>query len=1345
MVNIRNTNEIISSLIDFYKLVKPNLDTKPGTVTRDVFISPLASQLSILYDHLSTISSKQSLRSVIGSDLDKFAKNFGISRRQASSSSGIALLTFASVDGNISINKGDLVFSSSGVSFSVNTNNRINSSNSNFYKSVALKYKADLDLLGITDQYALEISVTASTAGSFGNIAKYSLSRTNIPGVSNVTNTIAFSSGLDSESDSLFKNRILSLFSGSSVGTNLGYFNAASSVDNILDVYVVEPNDVLMERDGAIVEKNVDGSLSIVKEGSGGKVDVVILGSNTVEASDSFIYLDKSNKSDPTSEKNNYVIGQILSDSNKTISKKRADNIKSGILPTQPVNSIIEVSGSLSGSNFKEKTVDSNGIVSGNYEIVKDSGYYANSSWGLDTFKWISDRISNFQEERIKNQQDGQDELTYTGVKKISKIEQTIFVSNENSKVTSDRSILQLLHYPVTAVTRVFNTNTGERYIISNQNLDGQGSINTTGRIKITGNTLPSQSDVLQVDYSWIVNFDPNLDFDGLYLNNNSRVVEDSVDWGFSSLVKEEKIKFIKDTSGTFFVGETTLPINTVLFAKKYKEVFGKLTKITSGKYVNRLSITIENIPYSINSVDSIKLYRTNKEIYKTYLNDGLYESYSSLFVNDVVYTLNITLPSDALGNEDDFVSVILNLSDTFSVDSLNGSSSNYTVSIPESNVNESVDSLNMLITYISASNNLYSGAISTLPSSRLSNGFFPTLVGKQNLNINNNIKTENATVQLNTDGDLYVEISVTNDYTNINTDSIVSIISLTSGLEYWNQFNIGSVDFDITSKKYQLILSGLNAPAQGDRVFVLYYPKEILRFQNLNYSNNLVFYNIDLAKYDGSSYYVPIYKFQDGYNLSFSIKSIADGYEYFSSNDGYLLGSTQEANFYSSSLDFNLIPNLLNYKITINDGYSTGTFDILSLEEDINSIKIGRYLSNLDTNNVFVYKITDGKEIKASSIDYENNKIILDGNVSLNDIIVYGFYESMVLKNSSSRVLLSINDNILNQGSISITGPTATKGTEVIFTATSSSYKVDLSEAIRKILNISSTTTIPSSVKLINVLSLDKVTESNGTVTSVEYSYDIKNSKLKNSYYFNEFQNDTSLNNFEIRLGESSFNLLEPISVGDKLRVTFYVITEDDVESINFSKNGFQYSNKKFMYVNKLTSSGFKNSLSTKINLSLFNEPNTSSRYKVTYDYLAPKQNERIIIKYNYNKAVADVTFAIENSRPINADVLVKQANVIDIGISVIILINQNLNIDELTIKQNVSNAITNAVNIFELGRTLEDIDIQLASDGVDGVDRTRVLYFNKYGESGTLTKIQSQNNEYFSLKELTINTEFR
>ncbi len=288
MVAIRNINDIILGLIDFFKVAQPDLDTKPGTVARDLFIEAPASQLSLIYDELSNVSGLQSLILTQGANLDKLAQNYGLSRNSAVSSSGTALLTFSSLDAPFAINQEDLVMTRSGLSFRVTTPIAINPSSANLYRSIATKFRNDLDYVGISDEYAIQVLVQASSPGSNGNIAKYSLSKSTTNGITGVTNVANFTGGSDLESDPSFRNRILSLFNGSSIGTSLGYKNLATSVNNVFDAIVIEPGDPLMTRDGTEVSIASDGTRTIISEGNGGKVDVIVLGENLIQSADTF-------------------------------------------------------------------------------------------------------------------------------------------------------------------------------------------------------------------------------------------------------------------------------------------------------------------------------------------------------------------------------------------------------------------------------------------------------------------------------------------------------------------------------------------------------------------------------------------------------------------------------------------------------------------------------------------------------------------------------------------------------------------------------------------------------------------------------------------------------------------------------------------------------------------------------------------------------------------------------------------------------------------------------------------------------------------------------------------------
>jgi len=1355
MTSIKSANEIILNLIDFFKSAQPDLDTKPGTVARDLFIDAPATQLALLYDELSRVSTKQSLRTVIGQDLDKLGKNFGQVRRQSTFATGVAILTFSSDLSPITIKKGDLVIALNGFAYSINSGTTILPANSNFYRSIASKYRNELDAIGISDEYAIEVSVTATSAGISGNIGKFSLTRTNISGISNVTNVVAFSGGTNQENDDVFRNRILSVFSGSSTGTALGYQNIAFGTEGVLDAVVIEPGDPLMTRDGTITKKNADGTLEIVSEGTGGKVDIVVLGNVLTENTDSYIYIDKSNQNDPTSSKNDFVLGQIDGDENKTINKKRRDNIKSGVLPEQPVYLITEVSGSLSGSNFIEKSIDEFGRVSGNYELVKDDSIVAGSPWAQDKIKWISNKVSLFNEDKIKGQFNGQDTTSFSDVLEIPKIQQNISITNENSIVTSDRSVIQLLHYPATNVTRVFNVNTGERYLITDQNFDGDSVINTTGRIQISGNTLPNQSDTLQVDYNWIVSFDQYTDYDGLVNTSNSRNVVDSIDWGYSSLVKNEKIRFDLNTTSTFFVGNTTLPITSILSAKKFLQTNGVVYKVASGIFVNRLAVNITNLPTETLTVDSVKYKNTNIELYNTSDQNNTFINTSIVVGTEVRYLTTIILPTDTKAQEDDIVEVWLNAKDVFTVNNISGTTSNTTITIPFDNVDTLATQIILLVDYIASPSELLNYGVSSLPLSRLGQGFVRSNVGYNQSSNTNCFKYENLVVQQDLSLSYYIQLSVLASEFTLLKDDVVTVVRLSDGLELYNLNNQGTITTG-SSGNIQIVLNGYNTPATGDRVLVVYKPIDSKRFQPFGFTNQLIGYRIDtLSKNLNNLLYVNLNKFIDQNSIEFYVLSNTSNIETVFVTDGYLtVNPLDESEAFISSLtkNFGLYPELLLNQIlivnaeTINDGY----FDILSYDDTTNVITIKRNLSKIDKNQISVIRLNNGKDLWSSSGSIEDNIVYLseDTLANVNDKVVVLFYNYKNSRSSPCMLSASISDQVSNNGIISIYGNTITKAQDVVFTSTLNGLKLNINEAIRKVLSLNSTTAIPSNVKLVRIAKLEKVTTVSITsdeVLQILATYDLKNTSLKeNVYYSHDFTQDLTLGNLDFVLPATIINSANEPSVGDKFRITFYYVTENDLENLSYTRNGVLYTNKLFAFINKLyVSSGFRTSQSTRLSLIALNQPSLGARYKVFYDYLAPKQNERIFIRYNYNRLISNVTFAIENSRPINADILVRGNKEVLLDVTVNIVIETAMKKSTNTIVQNVRDILISTLTTNKLGQLIDENDILNAAKSISGVNRARVLYFNVSGQSGKVTKVQAQKDESFVSNNVIVNVE--
>jgi Baseplate J-like protein len=1370
MVTIRSVNEIILSLIDFFRLAQPDLDTKPGTVARDLFVDAPASTLSSLYDELSGIADKQSLRLVVGSDLDKLAQNFGVVRRQATPSSGIALLTFSSLSSPVNINSGDTVTANNGFAYAVTTGISVVPAAINLYRSVAATFRDQLDFAGISDTLAVQVTVTATSAGSVGNIGPYSLNRANIPGVSNVTNTVAFNGGTDQETDAAFRNRVLSSFTGSSVGTALGYLNVALGTTGVSDAFVVQPGDPLMTRDGTIVNIANDGTRTIVSEGSGGKVDIVILGSTLVENSNSFIYQDKSNNNDPTNAKNNIVLGQIAADANKTINQKRIDDIKNSALPAQPVNALLTTTGSLSGPNFQPKSVDSLGRVFGNYELLKDTGVYGGSPFGFDTFHWISNKISNFSEDIIKGQFNGQDATTYTDVLGISAIQQTISITNENSIVTSNRSIIQLLHTPATNVTRVFNVNTGERYIITNQNFDQTGTFNTTGRIQISGNTLPSPSDLLQVDYNWVVNFDRYSDFDGLQYTSNPRSVTNSIDWGYSSVVKNERVLFTQSTVNNFFTGNTSHQIGTVLTTKTFLEVDGTVQLVTSGTFANRLSVVIRNLSSTVLTVDSVSLKNSNVEVYNTAQNDGIFSVSAGVSGINIVYTATIILPGDTTAIDGSHVTAILNSTDVFNSDVTKGSSSGNQITIPSTSIDTTATNLVLLTTYIANVSDLFSSPVISLPTSRAGNGFtLSNNNGFTNFSVTNISRRENQTIQKNLSNQFYIDISVPSSDFSLLTTQVVTVVRLSDGAQVWSSNHPGTIIVGLTGN-YQLILSGFNTPLAGDRVLAIYYTTDNRRSQPSSYSNLPIKTRVNTLAVDSPTgkFIVPINNITSATNLIFSVIEPNTDIVLFAGVDGYLADNGDGTAIFGTATDFSLLPDLTNKKIkitapTILAGITNcnndGIYDILSYSLSTNSLIVTNILENIVPDQISIVRILDGQEIwnYTGTIDLVNNRLLIPASPAalFGDKVYVTLYNFKNLRKSPTKLVGTTLDQALNTGILTVNGTTEAKADSIVFTATNTGLKLNLSEALRKALAISSIAQVPSNIRIAKIIKVEKVITASPTddsILDIVTTYDVKNTTIQNNLlYADDMLGNPLLLPLEFVLPNTRNNTLTTTptnlpTLGDKIRVTFYYVTENDSENLSYTRNGVLYTNKEFTLINKMfISSGFKASQSTRFTATSFTQPSLGARYKAFYDYLAPKQNERILVRYNYNNLISTVTFNVEASRPINADVLVRGAKQVLLDLTMNVVIDPTMLSSTTTILQNLRNQLTTAMTTNKLGLIVDQATLINIAQAVAGISRARILYFNRDGNVGQVLSVQAQGDEYFSPDNVIINTETR
>lgn len=1354
MVNIKSADQIIQDMTELLKVLQPNADIKPGTVIRDLFCELPASQLSLLYDELSNVSNLQSLRIVGGSDLDNLLSNYGLTRKSASKASGVALLTFNAIPAPIAINKGDLIFGSNGLSFAVTNGISVVPTKINSYRSIATKFQNDLDFLNNTDQYAVEVTVQAATPGTAGNVSKYGITRTTTPGVSGVTNVFSFTGGSNQEDDASFRNRGLAIFSGSSTGTTLGYRNTALIDDAVLDALVIEPGDPLMTRDGSVVVKNADGTFTIVSEGTGGKVDIIILGSRLSEYTDSFIYQDKSNKNDPTDTKNIFILGQIPGDQNKTINRRRIDDLAAGTLPAQPVDTITEVTGSLSGANFVEKSIDFLGRVTGNYELIKDTGNFAGSPFGFDKFHWISNQVT-FQEDRIKSTFNGQDNLTFTNVLRIPTVQQSVTIANENSLVVAgDKSIVQLLHLPATNVTRVFNVNTGERYIVTNQNVDGTGSTNTSGRIRITGNTLPSTSDILQVDYTWIVDFDPFVDYDGKILHNNPRASDDSIDWDMANAVRSEFVLFTKNIDGAFYSGTVKHPVSVILSANTFKQADGYASLVSTGNFAGRLAVIISGLLAAVDTVDNIVLQNSNLGIFNTIDANSVITNERVIIGPDIRFNCTIILPTDTPVLVNEPVTVFFNQVDVFTVGSSVGNFIANQITIPSTNMPVLDATLILRVTYLANVQDALTINITNLPASRSGNSFNNnSSTGFINNSISNIIRRENQTAQLNLSSQLIVTLNITSTNFSLTSDQIITVVNLTNGKEIWNADHVGTVSTDVNNN-YVLIFTGFNSPQVGDHVGIFYTVDDVQRSQPFTFDNTLVHKNIQPLQKDviTNRLFVDI---QDLTTDSVSFEIIDPTTNLIvASGTGVMTASPTTGSLAGGVVVFSAIDEVLFKKVRILNSIfpnNNGVYDITTVDSVLNKLTLTNNFANINSNQISIVRLLDNKELwtDAGTIDIIDNKLILPvgSNASLGDIVVILVFVANNLRQAPSKLAITVADQINNTGIITATGTTFTKMKDIVFTATSTSLKQNIAEAVKVALKLNSANNIPSTVKLARITRLSKVTTTTGgAILSTDFVYDILGTNIKdNTFYANEMVDNDALSNLEFILPNTTGNSTSVPQIGDKLQITCYFTTSGDSESLSFTRNGTLYTNKLFALLDKVyVSSGFT-STSVRFIVSYFNQPATGSRYKTFYDYTAPKQNERIIIKYNQNQLIADSTFNIETARPINADVLVKAAQKLLVDVTMNIVIKTDFLTSASVVLQNTRSRLSDAINTNKLGDILDASDLITVAQSIDGVDRARIIFFNKNGEQGNVLSLVAQKNEFFSANLLTVVQESR
>ena len=230
MAVIKSFQDIVTAMIRFLYSSRPNVDTSPGTFTRDVIIDAPSREVESLYLDLNRTSNAQSPDLANTIDIEQLGRNFQLQRRGPLKTTGIvSFYSFEAPAETITISRGTTVASKAspdGTSQQYVTTQDVTLGVTNFN--------------GDTGRYETDAPVRAEVAGVNGNIPPGAIAAILDPvaGVAGVYNFNAFTNGADFETLTNFRSRVKSVITGNNVGTTDGYYQTVTRITDVLDARI---------------------------------------------------------------------------------------------------------------------------------------------------------------------------------------------------------------------------------------------------------------------------------------------------------------------------------------------------------------------------------------------------------------------------------------------------------------------------------------------------------------------------------------------------------------------------------------------------------------------------------------------------------------------------------------------------------------------------------------------------------------------------------------------------------------------------------------------------------------------------------------------------------------------------------------------------------------------------------------------------------------------------------------------------------------------------------------------------------------------------------------------------
>jgi uncharacterized phage protein gp47/JayE len=230
MATIKQFKDIVNSMLRFLSSKRPNVDTSPGTFTRDVVVDAVASELELLYNDLNRTSNAQSPDLAAVTDVERLGKNFQLRRKGPIKATGIiTFYAFNSPSSTITVLQGTTLSSkatSTGASQQFVTTQDATLSSLNFNPD--------------TGRYETDVPIRAVVPGTDSNVAPGTIAAllTPVSGVDGCYNFNAITNGADFEPLATFRQRLKTVLTGNNVGTSNGYYQAAAANSDVIDVKI---------------------------------------------------------------------------------------------------------------------------------------------------------------------------------------------------------------------------------------------------------------------------------------------------------------------------------------------------------------------------------------------------------------------------------------------------------------------------------------------------------------------------------------------------------------------------------------------------------------------------------------------------------------------------------------------------------------------------------------------------------------------------------------------------------------------------------------------------------------------------------------------------------------------------------------------------------------------------------------------------------------------------------------------------------------------------------------------------------------------------------------------------